>query len=112
MDCFTFFWESNSSGCYDEKIFRKDEAFLQQPFFVSFQKLNVAINLDLKVYLRLRDLDSIATPSVRSGGATAAAANAGVPDPPFKWHCRWLGESTRIVMSKIPFPPVCLYLRL
>ena len=72
----------------------------------------MAINLDLKVYLRLRDLDSIATPSVRSGGATAAAANAGVPDPPFKWHCRWLGESTRIVMSKIPFPPVCLYLRL
>ena len=82
------------------------------PFFVSFQKLNVAISLDLKVYLRLRDLDSIATPSVRSGGATAAAANADVPDRPFKWHCRWLGESTRIVVSKIPFPPVCLYLRL
>ena len=82
------------------------------PFFVSFQKLNVAISLDLKVYLRLRDLDSIATPSVRSGGATAAAANAGVPDRLFKWHCRWSSESTRIVMSKILFPRVCLYLRL
>ena len=57
------------------------------------------------------DLDSIDTPSVRSGGATAAA-NAGVPDCLFKWHCRWSSKSTRIVMSKILFPRVCIYLRL
>ena len=95
------------------------------PFFCQLSKTKCGYKPRSKgwIYSRLRelvveafkdivpDLDSIDTLSVRSGGAPAAA-NACVPDRLFKWHCCWSSESTRIVMSKILFPRVCLYLRL
>ena len=40
------------------------------------------------------DISAIGTHSLRSGGATAAA-NAGVPDRPFKRHGGWANESAK-----------------
>ena len=40
--------------------------------------------------------------SLRAGGASAAAANAGVPDWMFKRHGRWRSENAKDVMLKIP----------
>ena len=40
------------------------------------------------------DISAIGTHSLRSGGATAAA-NAGVPDRPFKRHGSWASESAK-----------------
>ena len=40
------------------------------------------------------DISAVGTRSLRSGGATAAA-NAGVPDRPFKRHGRWASESAK-----------------
>ena len=40
------------------------------------------------------DISAVGTRSLRSGGATAAA-NAGVPNRPFKRHGRWASESAK-----------------
>ena len=51
----------------------------------------------------VHDISAIGTHSLRSNGATAAA-NAGVPDRPFKRRGRWAGESAkdRYVQDSLP----------
>ena len=96
------------TGCYVEPLLDRAGLSCDGPLFCQLSKTKCGYKPRSKglSYSRLRDLvldafkdivpdiSANATHSLRSGGATAAA-NAGVPDRPFKRHGRWASESAK-----------------